>query len=69
MVLGLVYTLPAHPADRKELRDVGLWRQEEDNEEVCLEYAMKSVEMNRQMEGVLEFEGRGKVGFLVYRQD
>lgn len=35
----------------------------------CLWEAVKNVVENRQMEGVLEVKGRGRVGFLVYRVD
>jgi hypothetical protein len=77
VVLGLVYTVPKNRSGSKELRGlraggVGLGgesRGKEEEEETCLESAMRSVEMKRQMEGVLEMEGKGKVGFLVYRVD
>jgi hypothetical protein len=80
VVLGLVYTIPERPAGQKELRGLnggsvigGLGgesrRMKERDEQKCLDDAMKSVETGRQMEGVLEMEGKGKVGFLVYRVD
>jgi len=40
-----------------------------DDEGNCLAQAIKHVEEARQMEGVLEIEGKGSVGFLVYRVD
>jgi hypothetical protein len=35
----------------------------------CLAQAIKHVEEARQMEGVFDIEGKGSVGFLVYRVD
>ncbi len=73
----MVYTRPERQAAEKELRSVSggegreLIREKEEmteSERSCLEEAMRSVEMKRQMEGVLEMEG-GKLGFLVYRVD
>jgi len=40
-----------------------------DDEGNCLMQAIKHVEEARQMEGVLDIEGKGSVGFLVYRVD
>jgi hypothetical protein len=40
-----------------------------DDEGNCLAQAIRHVEEARQMEGVLEIEGKGSVGFLVYRVD
>ena len=40
-----------------------------DDEGNCLAQAIKHVEEARQMEGVFEIEGKGSVGFLVYRVD
>ncbi len=36
---------------------------------LCLKEAVKMVEETKQMEGVLEVEGKSRVGFLVYRVD
>lgn len=63
-MLGLVYTMPE---GRKELRALDEKRDLED--EKCVDEALESVESGRQMEGVLDIEGKGKVGFLVYRLD
>ena len=38
-------------------------------EENCLAQAIKHVGEARQMEGVFDIEGKGSVGFLVYRVD
>lgn len=35
----------------------------------CLDEAIRKVEGYRQMEGVLEVEGRGRMSFLVFRVD
>ena len=40
-----------------------------DVEQDCLSEAIGKVEEERQMEGVFEVEGTGRVGFLVYRVD
>ncbi len=73
-----MYTRTKQQAAEKELRSLsegegegkGLNREEEtrESERRCLEDAMRSVELKRQMEGMLEMEG-GKLGFLVYRVD
>lgn len=75
-MLGLVYTVPESRAGQKELRGLvggersGLGEGDKQRQEqMCLDSAMREVEMRRQMEGVLEMDGKGKVGFLVYRVD
>lgn len=75
-MLGLVYTVPENRAGQKELRGlVGGERgrlgegERQRQEQTCLDSAMREVELRRQMEGVLEIDGKGKVGFLVYRVD
>ena len=77
VVLGLVYTRPELQASEKETRSSSgqkrrdLSRENEEKKEgerSCLEEATRSVELNRQMEGILEVNG-GKLGFLVYRVD
>ena len=71
-MLGLVYTAAEPAAAEKELRDLEVLGEKERKEvedRQCLWEAVKSVVDNRQMEGVLEVKGRGRVGFLVYRVD
>jgi hypothetical protein len=84
VVLGLVFSPPENSAGDKELRSLSRHRARKgkgkkagekesqgrvDEEGTCLDQAIKHVEDTRQMEGVLEIEGKGSVGFLVYRVD
>ncbi len=69
-----MYTAPESSAAEKELRDLkeGDGRDAELKAEadlLCLKEAVKMVEETKQMEGVLEVEGKSRVGFLVYRVD
>ena len=67
--------MPEPAASEKELRDLkgGLGKGEQVEKEeadlLCLKDAVKIVEEKKQMEGVLEVQGKGRVGFLVYRVD
>lgn len=84
VVLGLVFSPPENSAGDKELRSLSHRKARKgkgkkvaeketqgtmDGEGNCLAQAIKHVEEARQMEGVLEIEGKGSVGFLVYRVD
>lgn len=62
----MVFTAPeqGHELELRSFID-----NEEERERACLEKAVKAVESERLVEGVLEMDGRGKVGFLVYRTD
>lgn len=65
-MLGLVFTVPeGHRVGGLELRSEGDGR----DDGMCLEQAVKKVEEARQIEGVLDIEGKGKMGFLVYTVD
>lgn len=57
------------PEQGHELELRSLIGNEEERERTCLEEAVRAVESERLVEGVLEMDGRGKVGFLVYRTD
>ncbi len=63
------------PEAKKELRDLKEMDERDDEVEKgkaglrCLKEAVKMVKETRQMEGVLEVQGTGRVGFLVYRVD
>ncbi|KUJ11929.1 uncharacterized protein LY89DRAFT_673735 [Mollisia scopiformis] len=78
VVLGLVFTAPENEVGNLELRDLSSNKmaeelvgemQEEGEERKCVQDAVRRVEGERQVEGVLEMSGRGKMGFLVYRVD
>ncbi|KAL2073684.1 hypothetical protein VTL71DRAFT_11010 [Oculimacula yallundae] len=71
LVLGLVFSTGEAQSSDKELRRslpakvVG-----EEERRSCVEEAIRKVESERMMEGVLELDGRGStVGFLIYRVD
>lgn len=70
-MLGLVFTVPETTRSGElELRAVEEETKgvKEGEEKLCLEHAIKGVETERQVEGVLDM-GKGKMGFLVYRND
>jgi hypothetical protein len=76
--LGLVYTVPEAGAAGKELRSLDgsgngeVWGREmgrEEGDRRCLAQAVSQVEKERLMEGVLQVQGRWRVGFLVYMLD
>ncbi|KAK0116724.1 hypothetical protein ONS96_012575 [Cadophora gregata f. sp. sojae] len=81
LVLGLVFSTGEQDASYKELRSLPESAQEvrkrgavngegEQERRSCIEEAVRKVEEERVMEGVLELDGRGgTVGFLVYRVD
>lgn len=70
VVLGLVFTVPdSNAAGNLELRGVGEAEGSREGERRCVEQAVRNVEVGKQVEGVLDIEGRGKMGFLVYRVD
>lgn len=78
LVLGLVYTVPEAGAADKELRSLDgsgngeVWGREmgrEEGDRRCLAEAVSQVEKERLMEGVLQVQGRWRVGFLVYTLD
>lgn len=73
-----MYTVSETAAAEKELRsldgngNVDLWGREagrEDGDQKCLEEAVSHIEANRMMEGQLQFQGKWRVGFLVYMVD
>jgi hypothetical protein len=71
-----VYTVPEPAAAEKELRSLdgngeasGRGVRREEGEKNCLENAASQVEAGRMMEGVLQFQGSRRVGFLVYMVD
>lgn len=77
-MLGLVYTVPEAGAADKELRSLDgsgngeVWGREmgrEEGDRRCLAEAVSQVEKERLMEGVLQVQGRWRVGFLVYTLD
>jgi hypothetical protein len=61
--LGLVFV--SNQGGREELRR----RAGRETDKECLDEAIRKVEGYRQMEGVLEVEGRGRMSFLVFRVD
>ena len=68
-MLGLVFTTPdSNRAGNLELRHEKT-NGEIEAEKRCLEQAVKNVETGKQVEGVLDIERKGKMGFLVYRVD
>jgi hypothetical protein len=71
-VLGLVFTVPdSNQVGSLELRDEKVKGGDgsREGERRCVEQAVRNVEVGKQVEGVLDIEGRGKMGFLVYRVD
>lgn len=71
-MLGLVFTVPdSNAVGNLELRGLGQGKEAEsrEGERRCVEQAVRNVEVGKQVEGVLDIEGRGKMGFLVYRVD
>jgi hypothetical protein len=81
VVVGLVFTAPeGSPVVGLELRSLPVkgerWvgmKEElvggEGKGRKCVEDAIRNVEQAKQVEGVLEMSGRGKFGYLVYRND
>ena len=73
-----MYTVPEAGAAGKELRSLDgsgngeVWGREmgrEEGDRRCLAQGVSQVEKERLMEGVLQVQGRWRVGFLVYMLD